>query len=318
MACGAELQGVAVAGACPKCEYPVTDMLWAVSVDPATGTVDDDVECLGCGYSLRGRPVNGCCRDCDGDVHALLPRNELRCADPTWLQGVRRGIRGLMLLTAAFFVEWLIWEAVWRISANPPTAYHVGRYGVLILLNLPWLAAVFAVTRPEPILRVSARSQRARQTVRFSAIPAALLAVWADWSIVTVIWTRGFAQVADADFGDRVGQVVACGVLGACVGAVTFGALVVWLRQLAVRAIRPGLRDWLSGLLILVIVGSVFDVGDWILWASHERPSWHCWCCGRVVAPVVSLVDLLVLGMCSRMLTDTIRWQDQNTLANTP
>jgi len=120
------------------------------------GTVDAPVDCIGCGYQLRGLPAEGACPECATAIWRSVRGDLLRDADPDWLARVRRGVSLIARATTFFLLLYLVLFATIFVSAFAPGLSHAMTFVVTIgvvlqiLLLLAWIAGVRILTTREP------------------------------------------------------------------------------------------------------------------------------------------------------------------------
>ncbi len=89
----------------------------------ASGRIDDDLPCRGCGFNLRMQPATGACPECGGDVAPAVHRGLLRHRDPAWL---RRTLSGLTHLVAgiafALGLVACVGVILWLVAPETPYA----------------------------------------------------------------------------------------------------------------------------------------------------------------------------------------------------
>lgn len=110
--------------------------------------VDADLNCLVCGYNLRGLRSAGKCAECGSPVVWAAHGSELLVADPTWLAAVRTG-QGIVTMT--FLWGWcpLVWPllivGLLKLTAPAPSdapALRQFQVPALIRWSLLWLPAL--------------------------------------------------------------------------------------------------------------------------------------------------------------------------------
>ncbi len=69
-----------------------------------TDIVDRDVQCVSCGYNLRGLGLAGVCPECGCPVEHSLHGDWLRYADGRWTKQILRGLRWAMVSRDAFAI----------------------------------------------------------------------------------------------------------------------------------------------------------------------------------------------------------------------
>ena len=109
----------------------------------AATLVEKDLSCVGCGYNLRTRPLDGGCPECGRSVRSTLEFPHLSRSAPRWLTSLVDSVT--VLLVAFGFAVASFWIDRGRDELPP-----------VLLGTTAWALAWFAVwllTRPEPGVR---------------------------------------------------------------------------------------------------------------------------------------------------------------------
>lgn len=193
-------------------EEPITQMVAA--------PIDDDLPCRHCGYNLRGLTEDRACPECGTAVGRSLLGDQLRFSDPDWVNTLARG------------AIWILWSALLGIllgiaggvigvmaGTNGTSAGEIEVIALMLAAVSPilWLIGIWLVTSPEPGVM-----EQTELTLR-------LLLRWtAAISIVVNLVSIGLAMT-DVDMTGPIGLV------SSHVGLVSFIALFVFARRLALR-----------------------------------------------------------------------------------
>lgn len=134
----------------------------------AAALVEKDLSCVGCGYNLRTRPLDGACPECGRSVRSTLEFPHLSRSAPRWLTSLVDSVTVLLvgfgIAVACFWVErgrnhvlpallgttaWaLAWFAVWLLTRPEPGVRRRGairwRAWALRLLATPPYVTAFA------------------------------------------------------------------------------------------------------------------------------------------------------------------------------
>jgi hypothetical protein len=198
----------------------------------ATGRLVIDVDCLGCGYNLRGLQRTDACPECGQAVARAVAPERLRFANPDWLARVLRGVDWLLL---AVFVEVVVVVAHYTLGlvsylfeagqipepvlvAMLLTPYGLGAYACWLLTTREW---------PHPQRETLCSLRTAARWVVMGMV--AVVAAVTVWPALAWRWQIGplrmsLALAAMAGF-EAVGLV--------CVG--------LWLGRLARRIPAPAM-----------------------------------------------------------------------------
>lgn len=127
----------------------------------AAAIVETDLPCVGCGYNLRTRPLDGTCPECGQSVSYTLQFPRLSRSAPRWLTSL---VNSVTVLLAAFgFAVACFWIDRRRDEPLP-----------VLLGTTAWALAWFAVwllTRPEPGVRRRSAVRWRAWALRFFATP---------------------------------------------------------------------------------------------------------------------------------------------------
>lgn len=112
-------------------------------VMPASGVIENDVQCVKCGYNLRTLSMLGRCPECGTPVGLSLHGNLLRYADPQWVETLARGINLILWGILAAICGGIIGAIVAK--DNPIVGQMIGLLGSGVGLAGAWL-----ITTPDP------------------------------------------------------------------------------------------------------------------------------------------------------------------------
>lgn len=139
---------------------------------PVQHELTDDINCIDCGYNLRGLDPVGRCPECNAEVSRSLHGDLLRFANPRWLTRV---ILGVLLFFWSFAVNVVAAGVVplFARATDPMAAMAVVRFATVALLVL----AAFYVTTQEPRTTPDPGMAVWRRAVRAAAVVQLLLPV---------------------------------------------------------------------------------------------------------------------------------------------
>lgn len=275
------------------------------------GTVEADLQCVCCGYNLRGLATSGSCPECGSPVATSTVGLALEHADPEWLGRVDLGLR--MLCSAPLLL--LILVGVVTVAAlcgfRPPAKWWTSAkalssgWGVVALWSFwpLWLlyygAAIFATSSQEPRMRVQEGIVSVRRVIR---VALALLA------------TNSAVRIGALGFSGG-GFVVDSGTTYLVEGIGVFSTLVlagVYLSGFAARGHRPWLEQRTRWILIgLVCACSLTMATQYIDGSLPAGPVFArvveiTMLLAGVAALVYSVRYLLVLRIYERLFREAI------------
>ena len=193
------------------------------------GSIAIDVNCLHCGYNLRGLLFAGRCPECGTPIGRSVHGNLLRFADPQWLRRLLLGVRlalwnvlvGLLGFAGACVGGALL--VGFSGGGTPPEAAPLLRFAVFVPVECLSLASLWLITSQEP--RVSPTED-----------PVTLRRVLRGFAILGIVATV-IGELAQAgSWHWTVGALAACLQLGFIV---SFFGWFVFMRRFARR-----IPDW--------------------------------------------------------------------------
>lgn len=130
----------------------------------ADNILNEDVQCLGCGYNLRGLDTAGRCPECNTPVNSSNTPNLLRYANPDWLGQVKFGFDLVIIavlggLVAGFIVGFIFGFLAPGLLPVVMIVFGLATYGVQI-----W--GVYLITAPEPRASITEEANSARNLTR--------------------------------------------------------------------------------------------------------------------------------------------------------
>jgi hypothetical protein len=248
--CGNSLKGSSLDGVCAYCGSAVGASVNREVVDPTRLTVSIDVPCVRCGYNLFTMPIGAFCPECGERVALSLRPDDLRFADPEWLQRVHTGITALLwsMIGTPLAIAAMI-PMGWAPGSLPCVVGLLAGLAVLILLVVGIGGIVRIGTRDRSLLRPPSAQWShtlACELPVLALIPvslcviSAIVAAYLPWFVVFL---------------------VICLVAAFLCPVLSIISAVVCMRRIAERGRRPALADTCKMLLwFLVIAG-----GCWLL-----------------------------------------------------
>lgn len=149
------------------------DLPQASPIVSDTQTITQDMSCLRCGYNLRGLRSDGHCPECGSPVERSLHGDQLRFADPNWLNTLRRGV-ALMLWNLLIVMVISMLAGLTAVLGAPPVVMQLATVIAAALA----LAAMYLVTAPEPTESFAGQTVKLRKAVRILAVIAFVGAIW--------------------------------------------------------------------------------------------------------------------------------------------
>jgi hypothetical protein len=127
--------------------------------------ISEDVPCVHCGYNLRGLTRDNFCPECGTPIARSIFGNQLRYADPQWLERLCFGT-SLKLWNILIVILVVVGDAVIAAVGLPPSLRMVlGLIGSALGL---W--AAFLITTPEPRVALQENPITLRRAVRACAV----------------------------------------------------------------------------------------------------------------------------------------------------
>jgi hypothetical protein len=190
---------------------------------PVDESISEDVNCISCGYNLRGLRRDGHCPECNAPITHSIRGDALRYADPAWLKKLQTGVK--YILYSILFGILLGLAGVQAAAAGMAIqGLMLIATGVIEFLSL-W--GTWLLTTPEPRLASHEQPVTVRKLIRFCAVLGFCGALLSQ--------AEGLATgLAAVILG------VGGGVLG-LVGVVELVGQLVYLRRFARRIPNPSL-----------------------------------------------------------------------------
>lgn len=132
--------------------------------------ITTDVECIHCGYNLRGLHVGGRCPECGTDVRRSSQGNLLCYSDPEWVGRLLLGVR-IALWTVAVIAGLIICGLVLGIASASmggalAVAVRLGAAAAPIAIGGLSLASLFQITSQEPRISLTEDPVTLRKLLR--------------------------------------------------------------------------------------------------------------------------------------------------------
>jgi len=134
---------------------------------PTDGTIDHDVECIKCGYNLRGLNRSGRCPECGTEISPSMRGDLLKFAAPDWLRKVKLGA-DLMYYGIGVGIIVGVGAAIITIATAAIGPLLLSAMG--ILTSVLYLAALYLMTTQEPRVSLSEGELTWRRILRAAAI----------------------------------------------------------------------------------------------------------------------------------------------------
>jgi hypothetical protein len=158
--------------------------------------IDTDLTCVGCGYNLRTRPLDGACPECGRSIQSTLKFPHLARSAPRWLTSLVDSVTVLLVAfgfdVACFWMEggrdeplpvvlgtiaWaLVWFAVWLLTRPEPgkrkRRRRVSAWVLRVLATAPYVSAFAA---PVVLTRFGLRGAVALAVLLLCVLPATFL-----------------------------------------------------------------------------------------------------------------------------------------------
>jgi hypothetical protein len=209
----------------------------------AGASLETDLDCIHCGYNLRGQRTDGNCSECGTPITHSMRSDLLKFADTRWLRGLKQGVMWVLIGTFTGIGMAMVAggaEAALQVSAAsssfnqqatvvPPQSMLLVAINFVAVLvpNAMTGFGYWQLTAPEP---PPSKPRVARPLTRWTLLPANAISILAALVLVgqseaTTLASAGLDGVA--------------GVL-ALIG---FIALMLYLRLLAIRGQDRGLAQ---------------------------------------------------------------------------
>lgn len=196
--------------------------------------------CIGCGYNLRGTPIDSKCPECG--ISASLSRGDdrLEFASLEWLETLRRGVY-VKFATAGVVT---IGAITYLLIRGPQNSYYVHAL-VVLMVQACWLWGTMCLTAQDPQFSRVERTLSLRVLARAIA-GIAFVGIIFECALGNSISTRALTLVLSPFF---------------LLGSASVFCEALYLRSLTARTRRSALRAWLSSILCLGALHVVYTVG---------------------------------------------------------
>jgi len=205
-----------------------------VKIDP-TGHIDQDINCIRCGYNLRGLSVEGICPECGTAVGRSFQGDLLRFAPPEWIEKLASGMNWILVgivISIAFGVLASVVGSLTGMSGGFTVIAHAfGIFGVI---------GYWMVATPDPARLENESAISIRSLVRFTAV---------------FNYGVGFAEAGAGTLGPEIEYPLM--IAASLLGLVGYFAQFIYARRLALRI--PNLR--LAAQTRIVMWGLVVTTG---------------------------------------------------------
>jgi hypothetical protein len=215
-----------------------------------------DVECIHCGYNLRGLHVGGRCPECGTDVQRSSQGNLLCYSDPEWLSRLLLGVR-MALWTVAIIAGLIVCGMAVGI-ASATIGGGLVRIAKLVEVALPIaigalsLASLFLITSQEPRISLTEDPVTLRKVLR---------------TLGVIAFASGVLEAAASQLPASAAQsTIIIGASIAKLGSiVSYFGWFVYMRRFARRIPDAALEKsttrfmWLSGVVLALsmLVGTI-------------------------------------------------------------
>lgn len=231
----------------------------------AEGCVDQDLNCVGCGYNLRTLSNKASCAECGTPVQRTITAAALRFCDPDWLYRISRGffwfgIAGSIALCIGAFVGIPLLLST----------FNLGQFGMgielpewvemIIIAGIPasfvvtLLWGAWRITTPEPKTQIRRKFyNRLRGVARWSLVMGLLL----PFVVMFIAFFPAYFGIRNDDWAHRVSWVsgAAIGLVTPLLGLIGIAALLLILLLLAWRVKQRGLALGMLFALIIMALG---------------------------------------------------------------
>lgn len=279
-----------------------------------TVTSGDDLRCTGCGYSLRGLPLDGRCPECGVTISDSLAAERLRLArtgppDPRWVRHIREGawlgLAAFVLLLGALLAPRDWYDLPYR---NAPVRETPGRIVFLAVACAWWVlawASAWKLTTRERFPGHPPQRALVASTTRLLATAYALTPL--VWAAVTwrhdPWWSAPYPLGLPLELLEFAGTAAGAGLLVRASQLMrrrkaTLAAVEAWLLAVAVPGsvlYAEGAVDAGPSSLSMMFDLPVYPYGmpvvytdivlpslpeglrEWVIWAYLILPLWSAW-----------------------------------------
>jgi hypothetical protein len=233
----------------------------AVNVTGPDGRINQDINCIKCGYNLRTLLLEGRCPECGVAVGRSVLGDFLRYRDPEWVGTLASGMNWIV---AAIVLNFVIGCAAGGIGgaltvrSGSPQSMMAIMLLVQMIGQILYLVGYWKVTTPDPAGIDQEPPVNARKLVRFTAVLSFVL------TLINAGLTQTPAGLAPpaATAGTTLTALLA--VVMGINGLVFFFAVFTYFRRMALRIPNEGLARHtlivMWGIVISMAVGIVAGV----------------------------------------------------------
>ncbi len=143
----------------------------------ARGHLDQDCNCIGCGYNLRGLDPESVCPECATPIDRSLRGQYLRYSDPRWVEKLAGGMDWILLGFVSTFIlgHALVIAYDLNVSTGNPNLDILSESLLILCLQFVFLIGFWRLTAPNPWQAAPDSELTARSVVRWTILASLLL-----------------------------------------------------------------------------------------------------------------------------------------------